>query len=81
MSDESDKPPASKRVMQLKYDDEVANYYVSSNRQRTQLIVCIVTNRPMTNEDALMALDVFVQDAHESGINVIEDPDFVGNDH
>lgn len=75
------KKQEAKPVYELKYDDEVVKYFISSNPKRTQLILCLVSNRPMSNEDALMALDVFVGDASEQGINVIDDPEFIGNDH
>ena len=71
----------TREVMELKYDNEVAKYYVSSNADQTQFMLCIVTNRRMSNEDVLMALDVFVQDAHDEGMNVIDDPAHVGKDH
>jgi hypothetical protein len=60
-------------VLELQHENEFAKFYVQANPERTQLILCVVTNRKMTSDDMLQALDMFVMDSQADGVDIMAD--------
>lgn len=69
-----------KKVLELQDGNEFAKFYLQTNTKRNQFILFIDTNRRMTTEDVLQALDVFIQDAVETGYEIMENPNLISPD-
>lgn len=65
------KGPVARKVLQLEYDDEVAKFFVAANPDGTQFMLCIAANRQMSNQDLLNAIEIFRQDAVDSGTDLM----------
>lgn len=77
------KKELAQKIMELEdgYDGAV-EFFSSTNEKQTCYILCLVSTRPMTSDDVLMALEVFVNESAQAETDLLAgNPVVSASDH